>query len=174
MHYRNRRLCRVPEALGKAWKTLGKECSTHSTSAKPSFPSTFYRALGKDFTECQGVLGKEKPPSQRLCRVSPNTLGKGVTFAECLPASTRQRICQRVPMSGSLPSARATTLGKEPISVPKSWFFAECYGPDTRQSDQYTPFYLFFLFHPNKRKIFHRYHIYTSQIIIDINIQHKH
>jgi hypothetical protein len=31
MHYRNRRLCRVPEALGKALKTLGKdfaECRT--------------------------------------------------------------------------------------------------------------------------------------------------
>jgi hypothetical protein len=30
-HYRNRRLCRVPEALGKALKTLGKlfaECRT--------------------------------------------------------------------------------------------------------------------------------------------------
>jgi hypothetical protein len=31
VHYRNRRLCRVPEALGKALKTLGKlfaECRT--------------------------------------------------------------------------------------------------------------------------------------------------
>jgi hypothetical protein len=34
----------------------------------------------------------------------------------------------------SLLSARATTLGKEPIPVPRSWFFAECYGSDTRQS----------------------------------------
>jgi hypothetical protein len=32
-----------------------------------------------------------------------------------------------------LPSDRATTLGKEAILVPRSWFFAECYGPDTRQ-----------------------------------------
>jgi hypothetical protein len=42
-----RALCRVPEALGKALKTLGKEGSAHSASAKPSLPSTFSRALGK-------------------------------------------------------------------------------------------------------------------------------
>jgi hypothetical protein len=29
-------------------------------------------------------------------------------------------------MSDSLSSARATTLGKEPIPVPRSWFCAEC------------------------------------------------
>jgi hypothetical protein len=50
------------------------------------------------------VLGDTRQRSY-LYRVSPNTLGKEVTFAECLPASTRQRIRQRVPMSGSLPSA---------------------------------------------------------------------
>jgi hypothetical protein len=130
---------------------------------------------------------------RRLCRVSPMTLGKGVTFAECLPDSTRQRIRQRGPhvryfaecfgwhsaKRASLPSVRATTLGKEPIPVPRSWFFAECYGPDTRQSASLTSvtlgkvtsihlFYLFSLFHPNKQKIFHRYHIYTSQIITNI------
>jgi hypothetical protein len=80
--------------------------------------------------------------------------------------------------------SRATTLSKEPIPVPMSWFFAECYGSDTRQSS-YLPsvtldkvtsrhlFYLFSLFHPNKQKIFDRYHIYTSQIITDIYSQHK-
>jgi hypothetical protein len=80
--------------------------------------------------------------------VSQATLGKGVTFAECLPNSTRQRIRQRGPpvryfveclvwhsaKRASLPSARAITLGKEPIPLPRSWFFAECYGYDTRQS----------------------------------------
>jgi hypothetical protein len=97
-----------------------------------------------------------------LCRVPRLTLGKGVTFAECLPDSTRQRIhlCRVPPRTlgkeparedphvrffaeclvwhsakrVSLPSARDITLGKEPIPVPRSWFFAECYGPDTRQS----------------------------------------
>jgi hypothetical protein len=61
----------------------------------------------------------------------------------------------------SLPSARAITLGKEPIPVPRSWFFAECYGSDTWQST-FLPsvtlgnvtsrhlFYFFSLFHPNK------------------------
>jgi hypothetical protein len=50
IHYRNRRLCRVPETLDKALKTLGKrfaECrirqkgSAYSASVKPSLPSTF-------------------------------------------------------------------------------------------------------------------------------------
>jgi hypothetical protein len=135
------------------------------------------------------------------------TLCKGVTFAECLPDSTRQRIhlC-RVPPGilnkesaregphvrsfaeylewhstkrASLPSARAITLSKEPTPVPRSWFFAECYDSYTRQSTSLPSvtlskvtsrhlFYLFSLFHPNKQKIFHRYHIYTSQIITDI------
>jgi hypothetical protein len=87
-------------------------------------------------------------------------------------------------MSGTLPSARAITLGKEPIPVPRSWFFVECYGSDTRQRGALPSvtlgkvisthlFYLFSLFHPNKQKIFHRYHIYTSQIITDIYSQHK-
>jgi hypothetical protein len=89
------------------------------------------------------------------------TLGNGVTFAECLPRSTRQRIhlCRVPPGTlgkgparegphvrlfaecylrhsakrASLPSATDITLGKEPIPVPRSWFFAECYGLDTRQ-----------------------------------------
>jgi hypothetical protein len=43
------------------------------------------------------------------------TLGKGVTFVECLPASTRQRIRQRVPMSGSLPSALYGTWQSVPL-----------------------------------------------------------
>jgi hypothetical protein len=124
--------------------------------------------------------------------VSQATLGKGVNFTECLPDSTRQSLRQRGPpvryfveclvwhlaKRGSLTSVRATTLGKEPIPVPRSWFFAECYTPDTRQNtslpsvtlDKVTSihfFYLFFIFHPNKQKtshIHHIYHIYTSQI----------
>jgi hypothetical protein len=89
------------------------------------------------------------------------TLGKGVTFAECLPRSTRQRIhlCRVPPGTldkgparegphvrffaecyvrhsakrASLPSAGDITLGKEAIPVPRSWFIAECYGLDIRQ-----------------------------------------
>jgi hypothetical protein len=43
------------------------------------------------------------------------TLGKEVTFDECLLASTRQRIHQRVPMSGSLPSALYGTRQSMPL-----------------------------------------------------------
>jgi hypothetical protein len=125
---------------------------------------------------------------QRKAAVTAPSDGDSV-FAECLLNSTRQRIHQRGPhvryfaeclvwhsaKRASLSIARAITLGKEPIPVPKSWFFAECYGPDTRQST-YLPsvtlgkvtsihfFYLFFIFYPNKQKIPHIHHIYTSQI----------
>jgi hypothetical protein len=134
---------------------------------------------------------------QRKAAVTAPSDGDSV-FAECLLNSTRQRIHQRGPhvryfaeclvwhsaKRASLSSVKAITLGKEPIPVPRSWFFAECYGPDTRQStslpsftlDKVTSthlFYLFFLFHPNKQKIFHRYHIYTSHIITHIYSQHK-
>jgi hypothetical protein len=74
----------------------------------------------------------------------------------------------------SLPSARTTTLAKEALPVPRCSFFAECYGPDTRQRTSLPSvtlgkvtniplFYLFLLFPPNKQKISHnhyRYHIY--------------
>jgi hypothetical protein len=40
--------------------TLGKEPSANCTSATVSLPSTFCRALGKDFAECHLELGKEK------------------------------------------------------------------------------------------------------------------
>jgi hypothetical protein len=155
-----------------------------------------FRALGTDFAECQAVLDKEKPSSRRR--------GDGdVIFAEC--HSTKD------PSAGpfvrffveccvghstkpaSLPSAMSTALGKEPILVPRCWFFAEYYDTDTWQTTslpsgtlgKVTSTHLFkfvFLFHPNKQKILHRYHIYTSHIshiyitdiITDINIQHKH
>jgi hypothetical protein len=91
MHYQNRRRCRVSEVFGKALKALDKEGSSHSASAKPSLPSTFYRALVKDFAECQEVLDKEKQSSRR--RVTETTSLTSV-LGECLPANTRQRIRQ--------------------------------------------------------------------------------
>jgi hypothetical protein len=128
--------------------------------------------------------------------VSQATLDKGVTFAECLPYSTRQRIRQRGPhvryfveclvwhstKRASLPSARAITLGKEPISVPRSWFFAECCGPDTRQSTslpsvtlgKVTSIHLFicFLYSIQTNK---RYHMYITYITyIHHRYHHKH
>jgi hypothetical protein len=96
------------------------------------------------------------------------TLGKKITFAECIRwHSVKSFPLCRVPTSlalgnestggpfvsffaecsrrhsaklASLPSTRVTTLGKEALLVPRCSFFAECYDPDTRQSDQYTPF----------------------------------
>jgi hypothetical protein len=138
------------------------------------------------------------------------TLGKEVSFAECLPGSTRQKthLC-RVPRgtlgkeparegphvrffaersvrhsanTASLPSASDITLDKEPKPVPRSVLFAECYDHDTRQRaslpsvtlGKVTSIYLFslfFVFHPHKQKISH---IYITDIITDINSQHKH
>jgi hypothetical protein len=93
--------------------------------------------------------------------VSLVTLDKEVSFAECLPDSTRQRILlcrvsqetldKEMAREGphvrffaeclkwhsakttSLPSASDITLGKEPKPVPRSVLFAECYDPETRQ-----------------------------------------
>jgi hypothetical protein len=118
----------VPEALGKAWKTpLGKEGSTHISSAKPSLPSTFSRAA-----ECQEVLGKEKPLSRRWGD------GDGI-FAEC----PRWHSAKELP----LPSVCRPALGKESVSgspcrvlcrvlymaLGKACLFAECQGHYTRQ-----------------------------------------
>jgi hypothetical protein len=111
-------------ALPSAWSTRQKGLDEQYIG-KGLFIEYFFSGTRKDFVECQTVLDKEKPLSRRRGD------GDGV-FAECLAASTRQKIRQRVPLSGSLPSARATTLGKEPIPVPRSSFFAECYSPDTR------------------------------------------
>jgi hypothetical protein len=66
----------VPEALGKALKTLGKEGSAYSTSAKPSLPSTFSRALGK--VVCQ----MPESTRQRKAAVTATGDGDGV-FTEC-------------------------------------------------------------------------------------------
>jgi hypothetical protein len=112
--------------------TLGKEVSANYTSATTSLPSTFCRALGKDFAECHLVLGKEKSLSRRQ-----------VTVTEPLPSvlvGPRQRshLC-RVPA--------ILALGKDGCSGPlrqslcqellealgKEGFFAECWWTGSRQ-----------------------------------------
>jgi hypothetical protein len=204
----------VLRALDKALKTLGKvfaECRTRQRElGTQCIGKAFFAEYFLSGSRQRGLPSAREHSAKkssrygagwrrrRLCRVSAVPLGKGVTFAECLTDSTRQRIHQRGPhvwyfaeyfvwhsaKHASLPSVRATTLGKEPIPVPRSWFFVECYGPDTRQSTSLSSvtlgkvtsthlFNLFFLFYPYKQKIFHRYHIYTSQIITDIYSQHK-
>jgi hypothetical protein len=89
-HYRTQLLCRVSQTLGKGYFTLGKERSANCTSATASLPSTFCRALDKEFVECYLTLGKEKSPSRRqvtvidpLPSVFFGTRQRG-QFAECL------------------------------------------------------------------------------------------
>jgi hypothetical protein len=115
-------------------------------------------ALGKDslFAECS--------PDQHSAKRSP--VGPFVSFfIDC--------ICRHSTKLASLPSAKATTLDKEALPVPRCAFFAECYNLETQQSDRLPLLYLFFLFHPNKQKIYHiiitytshRYHIIITYII---------
>jgi hypothetical protein len=89
------------------------------------------------------------------------------SFAEC----TRRHSAK----VASLPSAKATTLDKEALSVSRCAFFAECYDPDTRQStslpsvtlDKVTRIPLLFVFaipSIQTKHISHNHYIY----IIDI------
>jgi hypothetical protein len=97
--------------------TLGKERSVNCTSAAVSLPSTFCRALGKEFAECLLTLGKEKSPSRRqvtvtdpLCRVPAVGSRQRLTAVSCGTAA-----------DGALPRAtfaECLTLGK--------LVFAEC------------------------------------------------
>jgi hypothetical protein len=192
-HYRNRRLCRVPKALGKPLKTLGKgfaECRTRQRGLgtqcidKAFFAEYFFsdtrqiglpsvRGHSAKKSSCYGAGWRrrrsylcrvsawqhstknppEGSPCQVLCRVLGMALGKACFFAECQSHYTRQR---------TYTGAQVLVLYR----VLCLWYstkhlFTECH---TRQSDQYTPFYLFFIFHPNKQKIPYIHHIYTSQI----------
>jgi hypothetical protein len=92
------------------------------------------QALGKHFAQCdtqKRELGEQyignsffaeyflSGTRQRLCRVPVGTQQRKVAvmtpgngdgaFAECLPACTRQRVCQRGPLSSSLLSALGGT-----------------------------------------------------------------
>jgi hypothetical protein len=130
-HCRNQSLCRVPEALGEALKTLGKgfaECY----SAKKARQTVYRQSLlcrvlflghsANLFAECQRALGKEKRPLRR--RVTETAALPSV------PGDTRQRsyLCrvssrqhsaknppERVPMSGSLPSVLCGTRQSRPL-----------------------------------------------------------
>jgi hypothetical protein len=123
IHYRNQSLCRVPEALGEALKTLSKEDSAKSASAKASLPSAFSQALGKPLCRV--------PESIRQRKVAVTAPGDGDgDFAECCLEDTRQRsyLCrvssrqhsaksppERVPMSGSLSSVLCGTRQSRPL-----------------------------------------------------------
>jgi hypothetical protein len=82
----------------------------------------------KRFAECQRALGKEKQPLRRRVTETASlpTLGKGVTFDECLLDSTRQRIRQ----GGSLCQVLCRVLG---LALGKECLFAECQRHYTQQ-----------------------------------------
>jgi hypothetical protein len=136
------------------------------------------------FAECHLIHSAKNVP---LYRVSADqhsakdpSAGPFVSFfAECSLWHSAKLV--------SLPSASATTLGKEAVPVPMYWYFAECYGPDTRQRpslpsvtlDKVTNIHLFICFlysiQTNKRyhiyitKYHHRYHIYITYHTKTIN-----
>jgi hypothetical protein len=154
----------------------------------------FLRHSAKGFAECQRALG------QRKAAVTAMGDGDGV-FAECprrhsakeftLPSvcltSLNKESARRVPPSDTLSSAwygtrQSVVLCRVPEPLHSAKNLYRCPGLGSSPSAMVLTlgkvtsrhlFYLFSLFHPNKQKIFHRYHIYTSQIIIDIYSQHK-
>jgi hypothetical protein len=114
---------------------LGKEGSVNSTSVNAYLPNTFSRPSVRRYSAKKADIMAPGWQRWRLCRVpaylhsaKDPAAGPFVRFfVECsVRHSTKWT---------SLPSAKATALGKEAISVPRYWFFTECYGHDTRQSD---------------------------------------
>ena len=94
-HYGKQLLCRVPQALGEAPNTLGKDFVEYNTRrlALGEF------STGKQmFAECQ-ISGTR----QSVCRVSK-------TLGEVKPSAKRGLMASTV--TESLPSVRRKTLGK--------------------------------------------------------------
>jgi hypothetical protein len=147
---------------------LGKESGRHGAGVMET-------------TSLPSVLGDTRQRSY-LCRVSPNTLDKEGTS---LPSVCRLAL-DKGSVSGSLCQFLcrmfSVALGKaclfvecqghhtrqKTIPMPRYWYFAECYDPDTRQSDQYTPF-LFVFYIPSKQT---KDITYTSQISSQISHIH--
>ena len=116
-HYRNSKLCRVSDTLGKVFA----ECNTRQTTLGKGSHGKVY------FAECRNTGTR-----QRFCGVPWYSAKKprGATlvprFAECLTADTRQslKLCRdptrtlgKVPAPGylhvsGLPSVKAVALGK--------------------------------------------------------------
>jgi hypothetical protein len=177
--------------------TLGKESSANNTSAMASLPSTFYRALGKDFAECHSVLDKEKRSSRRrvtetapLQSVLGDTRQRSYLFVECLPARTQQRVHQRGPLSGSLPSALGDTrqnlficrVSRPQHSAKKLYWCPSVASLSSAMAltlgkvTSIHLFYLFFIFHTNKQKIshiHHKYHIIITDITYTSHISQR-
>jgi hypothetical protein len=106
IHYRNWALCRVSEALDKAWKTLGegfvtlsKENSANCILATTSLSSTYYLCWVSPGTQ------------QRKCAVTTTCDGDD-TFAEC----TRWHSAKRI----HLPSILGDT--QQRVSLFAKWY----------------------------------------------------
>jgi hypothetical protein len=99
---------------------LGKEGSANSASTKPSLPSTFSRALGKEVCRVPGGTRQKKATvtvteTASLPSVCQAALGKESIFAECHLGHSAKSPPGRVPMSGSLPSAMCGTRQSVPL-----------------------------------------------------------
>jgi hypothetical protein len=130
------------------------------------------------FVECFKRHSTKAPSLSRACWTSSRQKGAPVgpfssLFAECI----RRHSIKVSP----LPSATATALSKEALSVPRCSFFAECYGHSIRQIGSLLSvtldkvnrkpiFYLVLLFHPNKQNI---YLIYITEFIDFLHKDHK-
>jgi hypothetical protein len=134
MHYRNRRLRQSLKNTRQS-VALGKEGSAHSASIKPSLPSTFSRALGKEkqplwrrVTETASLPSVPGDTWQRsyLCRVSARQHSAKNQSLPSVPVGTRQRTCQGGSPCQVLCRVLCTALGKPCI-------FAECQRHYTRQ-----------------------------------------
>jgi hypothetical protein len=109
LHYRKQLLCRVSEALGKAWKTLvqalpsvtlDKEGSVNYTSTTASLPSTFCHEDNRQgLTLCRVSLPAWKTLGEVFveCDTRQRELGElyigNSFFAEYFLSGTRQRLC---------------------------------------------------------------------------------
>jgi len=135
-HYRKQSLCRVPQALGKAQKTLGKgfaECNTRQTA------HDIYSAGKRLFAECflsgtrQKTLPRTEIEAQRK-KVSWRSGDGHGAFADCQISGTWQTflLCRvsnfrHSANLASLPSVKVQALGKASS-------FVVCQSSGTRQS----------------------------------------
>jgi hypothetical protein len=142
LHYRNHRLCRVPEALGKDLKTLSKlfaECRTRQRGlgiqciGKAVFAGYFFSD-----TRQRGL-----PSARKHSTKEKQPLRWWVTETESLPSvpgDTWQRssLCRvsawqhstKNPPEGSSCQILCRVPG---MALDKAWFFAECQSHYTRQ-----------------------------------------
>jgi hypothetical protein len=185
----------VPEGLGKDLKTLGQAFAECRTRQSLLCRVLFLGHSAKRFAECQTALGKEKLSLRRrvtetasLPSVWPTTLDNESIFAECPWWHSAKIPPGRVPMSGSLPSARCGTQQNVLLcrvletlhsaknlyrcpglgSLPSAMVLTLDKAPLCRVSHSAKwpegTFFICFPYSIQTNKRYHIYHIYTSQI----------